>query len=362
MRTGRRTIWAISCLLLFVFNAGAQEKDSIQPALSGDGSWTVVVLPDPQNYVKFKRNQPMLDMMMNWITGEQQRLQIKMVLCTGDLVEHNDIINPDGKKMDQTGKQQWQAISAAFGKLDGRVPYVAAAGNHDYNIFSYSHWPKYTSYPDYFPADKNYLNQELLREVTKNPEGRLSLENACFEWQSPQGKPYLFMTIEFAPRDTVLQWARSVVSQEKYKDHTVILLTHAYLNYKNERIVQAKYDLQDAHYGKDIWEKLVKPSANIRLVISGHIGEKNNARRHVGFRTDKNDAGKTVHQMTFNAQAMGGGHYGNGGDGWLRLLEFLPDGKTVKVKTFSPFFAASPSTEHLARRRETFDQFTFELN
>ena len=74
------------------------------------------------------------------------------------------------------------------------------------------------------------------------------------------------------------------------------------------------------------------------------------------------DAGKNVQQMTFNAQAMGGGHYGNGGDGWLRILEFLPNGKTVNVKTFSPFFAMSPRTKHLAWRKESFDEFSFELN
>lgn len=354
------SVWSL--LLLTFLQGAAQKKDSVQPVLTDPSSWTVVVLPDPQNYVKYKRNQPILDIMMNWITGHQSPLNIKMVLCTGDLVEHNDIINPDGVKMDQTGRQQWEAISAAFGKLDGRLPYVAAAGNHDYNIFSYSHWPKYTSYPDYFPADRNYLNQQLLREVAPNPEGELSVENACYEWRSPQGKPFLFMNLEFAPRDTVIQWAKKVAAQEKYRDHIVILLTHAYLNYKNEHQVKAKYDLKDANYGKAIWEKLVKPSSNIRMVISGHIGAKDDARRHVGFRTDRNAAGKTVHQMTFNAQFMGGGHHGNGGDGWLRLLEFLPDGKTVKVKTFSPFFALSPSSQHLAWRRESFDEFTFELN
>lgn len=65
--------------------------------------------------------------------------------------------------------------------------------------------------------------------------------------------------------------------------------------------------------------------------------------------------------MTFNAQALGGGWYGNGGDGWLRILEFLPDDKTVKVRTFSPFFAISPKTQHLAWRTESYDQFSFEL-
>lgn len=354
--------------LCFIILAGGLTTNAQQPTkfegpkLSDTNSWSMVILPDPQNYVKFQRNQPILDIMMNWITEHSDSLHIKMVMCTGDLVEHDDIVNPDGKKMDQTGQQQWRAVAKAFGKLDGRLPYITATGNHDYNIFSYTHKPKTTHFPDYFPAEKNFLNQKLLREVAPNIYGNNSLENAAYEWLSPQGKPYLFLSLEFAPRDTILTWAKELVAQKKYKDHAVVLLTHAYLKYTNEWIEKEGYDLPGANYGKAIWDKLVYPSANIKLVISGHIGGINDARKHVAFKTDKNSKGVTVQQMTFNAQAMGGGHYGNGGDGWLRVLEFMPDGKTVKVKTFSPLFALSPSTQNLAWRKANYDEFTFKLD
>ncbi len=51
-----------------------------------------------------------------------------------------------------------------------------------------------------------------------------------------------------------------------------------------------------------------------------------------------------------------------GGDGWLRIMEFMPDGKTIKIKTFSPFFAISPTTEKYAWRTEEFDQFDIVLD
>ena len=57
-----------------------------------------------------------------------------------------------------------------------------------------------------------------------------------------------------------------------------------------------------------------------------------------------------------------GGWHGNGGDGWLRIMEFMPDGKTIKIKTFSPFFAISPTTEKYAWRTEEFDQFDIVLD
>ena len=81
-----------------------------------------------------------------------------------------------------------------------------------------------------------------------------------------------------------------------------------------------------------IWDKLVYPSSNIRLVICGHeCHPTTDYFETVGFRTDKNAAGKSVAQMMFNAQTADGQWHGNGGDCWLRILEFLPDGRTVEI-------------------------------
>ncbi|QBQ41691.1 serine/threonine protein phosphatase [Sphingobacterium psychroaquaticum] len=363
MKTKSKLNVLLLSFLTSILTVNAQNKPTFQsPALSHPESWTMVLLPDIQNYVKFQRNQPILDVMMNWIVENEDKLRIKLVLCTGDLVEHDDIVNPDFRKMDQTGKQQWEAAAKAFTKLDGKLPYITATGNHDYNIFSYTHKPKTTHFPTYFYADKNRENQKILREVAPNVYGNPSLENAAYQWVSPHGKPFLFLSLEFAPRDTILTWAKQLIHEPKYQDHQVVLLTHAYLNYQNEHIKTAKYDLQDANYGTAVFEKLVQPSKNIEMVFSGHIGAPDDPRKHVGFRIDKNSAGKDVSQMTFNAQALGGGTYGSGGDGWIRILEFLPDGKTVRVKTFSPLFALSSSTQDKAWRTADYDEFTINLN
>jgi hypothetical protein len=133
------------------------------------------------------------------------------------------------------------------------------------------------------------------------------------------------------------------------------------MNAKNEHIESENYGVPDRNFGAAIWKKLIQPSTNIEMVLAGHIGAPDDAKAHVAFRTEKNAGGKKVNEMVFNAQAMGGGWYGNGGDGWLRILEFLPDGKTVQVKTFSPLFAISPTTQKFAWRTAPYDQFSFEL-
>jgi len=116
--------------------------------------------------------------------------------------------------------------------------------------------------------------------------------------------------------------------------------------------------------GQSLWEELVYPSNNIVMVISGHIGSLNGFKENVGYSTEKNHVGKTVHQMVFNAQVHGGNDWSvnNGGDGWLRWLEFLPDGKTIRVRTYSPLFGISPASASMAWRNESFDAFTIVLD
>lgn len=350
-----------SVFILLISQTGyTQQKKYTAPALSDSGSWTMIMLPDPQTYNKFERNQPLFELMTAWVSSNIDPLNIKLVICTGDLVEYNEMINPDGTNSDQPSKKQWEAVSRSFSRLDGKVPYLLAAGNHDYGYTNIS--VRRSNYNKYFPVDKNFQTQKLVREVALNAEGIPTLENAAYEFVSPGGRKFLFFTLEFAPRDTVLAWAKNVSALQQYKSHTAAVLTHSYLSSENEHIVSENYKMQEGNYGAAIFKKLVQPSTNIQLVFSGHIGEQNNARGHVGFRTDKNAAQKKVNQMVFNAQAMGGGWNGNGGDGWLRILEFMPDNKTVKVKTFSPLFAISPSTQHLAWRTESFDQFEFSLD
>lgn len=333
------------------------------PALTSEESWTMVLLPDPQTYQKFGRNQPIFELMTAWVAENIDRLNIELVLCTGDLVDQNSMLDPlrdgNGRFVNQTSKAQWEAVANSFGRLDGRVPYITATGNHDYGYRNAE--VRRSHFNDYFPIDKNWRTQALVRAVGLNAEGNPTLENAAYEFTSPHGKKFLVLSLEFAPRDAALEWGKSIVAKKEFQDHTVILLTHSYLNGANERIESENYPLKDVNYGAAIWEKLVKPSTNIRMVFSGHIAAPDQPLRHLGFRVDPNAAGEPVNQMAFNAQALGGGWHGNGGDGWLRLLEFMPDGKTVKVKTFSPFFAISPTTQPFAWRREPHDQFEFYL-
>jgi hypothetical protein len=347
-------------MTLIVFRSMAQPTDAFrEPSLTSPQSWSMILLPDPQTYIKFDYNQPLLELLTAWMVRYRETLNIQIALCTGDMVEQNEMPNPNGINGNQSSKEQWEFGVRAFSRLDGKIPYIIATGNHDFGYKSAEN--RRTNYDRYFPADKNHLNQKLLRDVAFDVDGTPSLTNATYELTNPHGKKYLILVLEFAPRAEILEWAKNTIAQERYANHTVILLTHSYLNAKSEHIIKEGYAVADANYGASIWKKLVQPSSNIQMVLSGHIGAPHNEKAHLGYRTDTNASGKRVHQITFNAQALGGGWHGNGGDGWLRIFEFLPDGKTILIKTFSPLFAISPTTRQHAWRTAPHDEFTIVL-
>ncbi|MEE6186106.1 hypothetical protein PIECOFPK_01204 [Mycovorax composti] len=359
-------------VFLFITISVFAQQDYKKPTLENKDSWSLILIPDIQNYVKWNRNTPILDLMMAWIEDNIDSLNIKMVMCAGDLVETDEKIANDNNG-DRTTQQQWETASKVFSRLDGKVAYIAATGNHDYSIDRMGN--RSTRYNDFFTIERNHLNKKYLVQHGKNEQGRPSLDNAAYEIKNLNGKDYLFLTLEYGPRDSMLTWAKKIVDLKQYQNHRVVLLTHNYLNTKDKRttseikwrflepyiinnatVKAPAIPLPNANNGEQIWQKLVEPASNIELVLCGHISGE-------GYRKDKNKAGKTVHQMLFDAQSMGGGHReGNGGDGWLRILEFMPDGKTVKVKTFSPLFAASPSTRHLAWKKDERNEYVFKFD
>ena len=327
----------------------------VRPSLGEKQSFSMILVPDPQSYNKFDANQPLFELQTAWIANSIPSLNIKGVLCTGDLVEQNEIRIPDGVNGNQTSEEQWRAASRAFERLDGKLPYVICTGNHDYGYEKSEN--RLCHFPEYFPAERNSCWRNTLVAVGNDSKGVPTLENAAYEFVTDTWGKLLVVSLEFAPRDEAIEWVRKVTESPKYRNHKVILLTHSFLDYKGERYVKEDYKVSPANYGEAIWQKLVYPSKNICLVICGHECVISDYSQNVSFRTDRNAAGKTIPQMMFNAQTADGQWHGNGGDGWLRIMEFKPDGKTISVRTFSPLFALSPLTADKAWRTASYDQF-----
>ncbi|NOG54334.1 MAG: metallophosphatase [Planctomycetes bacterium] len=250
-----------------------------------------------------------------WIARNKQRLDIRYVVQLGDVVNTN------------TDLRQWENARDAFGLLDGIVPYAIAPGNHDYGPGG-SATTRDTGLNDYFSFD------EIAAMPTfggaKEP-GKLDNVYHLFE---AGGRKWILFTLEWAPQDDTLAWAGHVM--DDHPDRDGILATHAYMN-NNDR----RYDYTDTEHpqtynphlyrtpgskndGQQIWDKLIR-NHRFLFTLNGHVlGD------GTGYLASQADDGHTVHQMLANYQMRQ-----LGGEGYLRLLEFQPDGITVRVKTYS---------------------------
>src|SRR5919108_3060189 len=85
----------------------------------GAGDFTVIALPDTQNYSEFYPH--IFNSQTEWIIRNKSALNIKFVLGLGDIVNNGSDI------------AQQQNADAAVRTLDAAgVPYLLALGNHDY--------------------------------------------------------------------------------------------------------------------------------------------------------------------------------------------------------------------------------------
>lgn len=343
----------------------------VYPTLEDEHSFSMIMVPDPQCYVKFAANQPLFELQTAWIAQNIKRLNIKAALFTGDLVEQNNkLISaplPNDYNGDQTSRQQWEAISEGLDRLDNKLTYIACQGNHDLGYIAAEY--RYSMMPDYIYPERNSEFAKSLVSTGSNYEGIHTMENAAFEFHDDAWGKLLVISFEFAPRDEALEWARQLIESKRFANHKIIILTHSFLATNGDRIVEEGYKLTPRNWAQAVWDKLIYPSKNICMVLCGHTGtppkidgvKEVNYQSTSAYRVDKAADGHNVVQMMFNSQNGDGSWNGNGGDCWLRILEFKPDGKTIGIRTFSPLFALSRHTKHLAWRTADYDQFSITI-
>ncbi len=300
--------------------------------LSDPNAFMLVVLPDTQMYTETWHDH--FHAQTEWIATNAERLNIKYVLHEGDVVNNN-------------GREQWEVARAAMKRLDGVVPYAIVPGNHDYGPGGNA-TDRETYFNEYFSAAE-HAKWPTFGGLMEDDR----LENSYHTFQAG-GHDYLILALEWGPRDETVAWADRVV--EQFPKHRVILLTHAYMYYDETRYDwQTRGDKQSwnphtygtaklpggVNDGQELWEKLVRRHPGFVLTLNGHVLEDGAARL-----ASRGDHGNMVHQLLANYQMN---H--EGGEGFLRLVEFLPDDRTIRVRSYSPSLGAF----------ETDDQQQFDL-
>ena len=284
------------------------------------GDFTIVVLPDTQNYSQFYPQ--IFDSQTQWVANNAAAQNIALVIGVGDVVNI-------GNDATQTSN-----ANHSIGILDqAGVPYVFAIGNHDYETLPPTSRTA-TTFNQYLGPSR-YANKAYYGS-SNYPPGSNENFYATFTWG---GKSYLVLVLEYVPRDSALAWAKSVLDANKDKE--VIVVTHSYLYSDSTQVDECDTaDMIGDNDGSRQWSKLVSQYSNISVVLSGHITNKFNARR-----SDVGVGGNFVHQIFANWQ-----DWTNGGNGYLRIMKFSPSNNTINVTTYSPYTGLSLS--------DTGNQFT----
>lgn len=280
----------------------------------------LVVLPDTQSYLE--SCPEIMKSQFKWISDNAS--SIDYVLHVGDITQSNTPV-------------EWALASEYFDLIHGKIPYAISLGNHDFG----SAPGKYADNRDsrwvnkYFPISKM---KEIAGFSGAFEEGKIDNTYHKFEYE---GQKWLILALEFGPRNKVLDWANEIV--EMHPEHKVILLTHVYMyvgdtrqsegdNWRPHAYGIGKDTGDDAvNDGEEIWGKLVKKHSNIIMVFSGHV-----LLEGYGQLVSEGDEGNKVYQFLANFQ-RGVKTYGNGCNGFLRIVDIDLDGKSLEIKTYSPW-------------------------
>lgn len=299
--------WLAIALVLAVLSSCAAKKP-----------FTLVLLPDTQNYsMKFPE---IFRSQTQWIADNAD--SITFVLHQGDITNNNNV-------------EQWEnAVSALF-LMDGKVPYTFVAGNHDFGSGGGAANTRESElFNKYLPYEK-YSKMEGFGGAFE--EGKM--DNTWYTFKAG-GVNWLILSLEFGPRDKVLDWAGKVIAD--HPDHKVIINTHAYMYSDSKRMnaanadhkwVPQKYGVskltgEDAvNDGEMMWSKLVSKYPNILFVFSGHV-----LNSGLGYLESKGEHGNTVYQILANYQMKE-----KGGNGFLRIMTMDTKNGRVSVKSYSPY-------------------------
>ena len=288
------------------------EEQVNSPAVQG--SWSLIVLPDQQLQTQL---WPELNHLQTlWILENKVNYNIKYVMNNGDVTNWNT-------------PWEWERARSAYSRLDGKVPYAIVMGNHDYIPYDNLDTDERHTFFNEFPSERFTTNPTVSGVMEEG-----SIDNAYYLFEAGV-QDWLILTLEWAPRDDVLVWANSIY--EEYSHCKVIVVTHGYLYKDFTRYDWATKGASQLYApgdvgndGEQIWQKLVKKHQNSFMVICGHVID--DQQDYVsGLLVSQTDYGNPVYQMVVNYQQRP-----MGGEALLRILEFLPDGHTIQVKTYSP--------------------------
>ena len=342
--------------------------------------FSIVFLPDTQKYTRpHSKDDPyILDQQLSWIRDHYQdpELNIKAVMHLGDMTDTN-------------ADEAWKMVKDAYNNhLDTiNLPYLPATGNHDYMMCKNNNEgckrailcdPKLTK--DYscdlcktdkgdagpcdiyerdgtqFSSKGGFNNDHFdsLNWPSYAKFGSFYDTGSSYMTMTVSGIKFLLMSLEFAPRKNVLCWAEDII--DKHPDYKVIIEVHGYLTDIADTVKRSTndeskhrytsgytagaspFDLSEGASGYEIYNELASRHNNIILVAGGHITS--NIFRINRGNDDDHWFGEMLidyeHESAASGTCASTTEKGGAGGGWMRILTFDPDNRTIEAKTITP--------------------------
>jgi hypothetical protein len=280
------------------------------------GDYSIIIIPDTQIVTRY--HPEMLLPMTSWIVSQAERLNLKMVLHIGDVVDEG-----------ATNELQFQQTFAALQVIDqADIPLLICPGNHDYdNLLDQDR--SLTMFNTYFGMErykaKKWFGGVFEQGKVENSYAKLEINN----------QKYLFLSLEFGPRDEVLFWVDQILVE--HAAYEVIIITHSYMYINGQRTKPGDtynpklyLGAEGANDGEDLWQKCFRKHANISAIYSGH-----HVPEHVSSRTDLGDHNNLVFQSFQNWQEAK-----HGGEGRIRIAVHRMIEQKVDHYVFNPISAS----------------------
>lgn len=330
------------------------------PSEIGDDYWSLVFVPDIQNLTNSDDYNETWKSMSQWIADNIDTENIKHVISAGDATWGNN-------------DEQYTRAMKGFNKFNNLVSWSNMIGNHDY-VWNASDRNS-EKYREYFGETKikNSAAAETYAGYFEDPSGKTTTENSYYRF-AVNGKKWMIVQLEFHPRKSVLNWAKSII--ETHSTDNVILTTHSYIdgfgNYSynaNMNYINESSDNASGGYIGDttaeVWNVL-KQCSNIKMILCGHS---TNGTGAVVEKNEINSDGASVPVLMINAQDAdageglrdGAAYYSNSPLGMLGIFRFSKDGSKVALQYYSPTFNKSFSPEFNGAANSNSLEFNFSV-
>lgn len=287
-------------------------------------SFSVVVIPDSQKYRgRGTKMEPggtddvtnaTLDSHARWIVANLETQRIAFVTHVGDIV-------------DRKVPEQWAVARRCMDRLNGRVPFGVAPGNHDMGADGNSAMFVREFGPARFAGESWYGG--AFQNASADDPSRDGASS--FQLFSAGGMDLIILHLECNAPDAVLAWAERVL--RRHAARRAIVTTHMdlgpigkpvhdrdYFEAPKGRMAWKKVHGARGNTPQQIWDKCLGKHANLFLILCGDQS-RTQALRLISV----GDHGNTVHSLLSD-------YMQDPGD-WIRVLRFLPAQDRIDVLT-----------------------------